>query len=390
MAIKTSLKALIKRLLVDASLSGLKIKPVLREGPVTLVGYFSSSSGIGEGARRLYKSLMSMGIDVHAFDATPIITPQMCSLPFRSEPIADSGTVIFHINPPEIGIILRHLRHCDLENMYRVCCWVWETQTPPNHWKKYLPYFHEFWSPSAFSTNALSNLGAKFEHIGYAFDTPDSIDPPPNEKLFKCLIIADSLSSFERKNPIGAVQVFCNSFTDQDDVSLTLKLSNMSKNSSEWRSIEALISGRANIKIVEEKLSKEEMFDLIAKHNVLLNLHRAEGYGLPIVEALLLGLEAIFTNWSSPAEFAHLEGAHGIDYETVSASSKAGLYKGNVWAEPDQKMAAAVLSKVYMGWADNQSPASAIERRNVITNEARRYFGYDRFKRLYAPHFSDI
>ena len=94
------------------------------------------------------------------------------------------------------------------------------------------------------------------------------------------------------------------------------------------------------------------MQHLINSADVLINLHRAEGYGLVIAEALLSGVPALYTSWSSPQEFNNILGAYPIDYDLEKISDGQRIYKNGIWAKPDLEQASAVLRQIYDSWTE--------------------------------------
>jgi glycosyltransferase involved in cell wall biosynthesis len=94
--------------------------------------------------------------------------------------------------------------------------------------------------------------------------------------------------------------------------------------------------------------SKLEINSLIRCSDVVVSLHRAEGFGLVLAEAMLNGVPCIATNWSANTEFMNLEAACMVDYELVELKEDIGPFKkGSRWAEPDVKQAAEYMRRLY-------------------------------------------
>ena len=86
---------------------------------------------------------------------------------------------------------------------------------------------------------------------------------------------------------------------------------------------------------------------LIRCVDVLVSLHRSEGFGLVLAEAMLLGTPVIATNWSSNTEFMDSGSSCMVKYSLIASKKKEGLYKkGCIWAEPDIKDAAAYMIRL--------------------------------------------
>ena len=87
---------------------------------------------------------------------------------------------------------------------------------------------------------------------------------------------------------------------------------------------------------------------MIANVDVFVSLHRAEGFGLVMAEAMLLGTACVATNWSSNTEFMDAEDACMVPYHKVEITKTSGNYKkGCVWAEPDVEAASVYIKRLY-------------------------------------------
>lgn len=95
-------------------------------------------------------------------------------------------------------------------------------------------------------------------------------------------------------------------------------------------------------------MEKTEVNSLIKNCDVFVSLHRAEGFGLPLAEAMLLGTPTIATNWSANTEFSNIDNACLVDYKLVTLEKDYAMYKkGNRWAEPNIDQAAEYMKKLY-------------------------------------------
>lgn len=364
------------------------------EGPVTVVGFFSATTGLGQGARLIYSGLKDIGIDVRAIDLSSQIIPHLVRTNFNSDVDPLCGTIIFHINPPEVLDALAWFQPETLLNRRRIGFWLWELETAPQSWQQYLKYFDEIWSPSLFSANAISQLGAKVKHTGYPFQygKPDPKLSPVsrNREIFTALVIADTQSSIARKNPLASLLAFQSAFPNTKNVRLIVKLSNAGKGKDDYQTLKSLIGADSRLILIEETLNSQAMQGLIVSADVLLNLHRAEGYGLPIVEALQSGVPAIYTNWSSPQEFNHLLGSYPVEYTLTKINDKQNIYKEGLWAEPDSRSAQKALEKVYENWFSKNLSEHKSDINQQIMENALDYFSVASFLRKNKTHFEKL
>ena len=163
---------------------------------------------------------------------------------------------------------------------------------------------------------------------------------------FTVLAMADSRSSFERKNPAGAVNAFATAFGNTARARLILKLSGRDH---EVEALAAALGDRlraSNIEVMRGYLDDAGLSDLYNRADVLLSLHRAEGFGLPMLEALARGIPVIATGWSGNVDFADEHNGIPVPYTLMPVRDAAGIYRGSKWAEPDCMAAAAGLRRL--------------------------------------------
>ena len=119
-------------------------------------------------------------------------------------------------------------------------------------------------------------------------------------------------------------------------------------NEKDIEQIQTLMDGYDNIYFLTETLPKIEVNSLIACVDAFVSLHRAEGFGLVMAEAMLNGTPCIATNWSANTEFMNADVACMVYYTLVTLNHEVGPYKqGSHWAEPDVVQAAEYMQKLF-------------------------------------------
>ncbi|HEX8654418.1 MAG TPA: glycosyltransferase family 4 protein [Allosphingosinicella sp.] len=318
--------------------------------PICVVGILSSATGIGEGGRLAGRALAGLGYDVLSIDISDILTQRQPAA--APPPLLESGpgTVLLHFNPDNLSAILTLLGRRHLIGKRIVGYWAWELPRIPDHWLPALAEVDEVWTPSRFVADAVRPFTEK----------PVRVVPHPvaqgrtgvarrvrhgTHGCFAALVMFSFASSFERKNPVAAVKAFRRAFGDAEDRLLILKASDADEAPEQMAELLAAIGDAPNVRIEQARLGDEERLDLIASVDVLLSLHRSEGFGLVMAEAMLAGVPVIATGWSGNMDFMDAGTALLVPSRLVAARDSRGTYgSGQAWADPDVDAAAAHLA----------------------------------------------
>ena len=250
--------------------------------------------------------------------------------------------------------------------------WLWEQEQLPTEWVRFSHLFDEVWTSSQFCASA---IGAScslpvtvLPHIAEpacdetsgrtAFGLPDDV--------FLFLTMFDYHSVIERKNPMGAVRAFLRAFGDkQEKVGLVIKARNLDKKSRSV--IQNIQQKHPYIWLLEGDYSKEQTNSLICTVDAYVSLHRTEGFGLPLAEAMYLGTPVVATNWSANTEFMDSGTACLVDAKLIHLTKDILPYrKGSCWAQPNEEQAACYMRRLYK---DEKYRAGLSERAKVHIRE---------------------
>ena len=151
-----------------------------------------------------------------------------------------------------------------------------------------------------------------------------------------------------RKNPLGAIEAFKQAFDRENkQVGLVIKMNRSEQSEKDIENIRTKLDGYDNIYFICETLPKTAVNSLTACVDVFVSLHRAEGFGLVMAEAMLLGTPVIATNWSANTEFMNRESACMVDYKKTAIEQDIPPFKkGYHWAEADVAQAAAYMKRL--------------------------------------------
>ena len=149
-----------------------------------------------------------------------------------------------------------------------------------------------------------------------------------------------------RKNPEAVIEAFRRANTPQSV--LIIKIKNDSVWPKSLHILQTAIKDMPNVHIIREKFTHEEMKNLIARMDIIISLHRSEGYGLLMLEAMAAAKPVIATGWSGNLDFMTPDCAVLIDYTLVPVEDPQHCYdKYNaVWAEPNIIQAAEALKRL--------------------------------------------
>ena len=307
---------------------------------VVIVAAFGKQNGITRGALLQWQALRAAGIAADCVDATAALRNPM----FRA-PHVPGTAYIFHSAGPQTASLIVGVLPGAMQ-AWRIGYWAWELPDPPRGWSGCDSSLDEIWTPSRFSCESLARLVQKPIEVVPHYLPSQPVRQRDRSRPFTVLAMADSRSSFARKNPAGAVKAFTDAFGQAPGARLILKLSGRDE---EVEAFTASLGARLhapNIELVRSYLDDAALSDLYDRADVLLSLHRAEGFGLPMLEALARGIPIVATGWSGNRDFADDRNSIAVPYRLVPVEDAAGIYRGSEWAEPDVSAAAAGLRRL--------------------------------------------
>ena len=327
--------------------------PPQANGGLAVGGEFSRASGIGETARRMAEAARTLGLSVWPIDIPPPVDAR-AELPMSAyAPPPAAAPLVLHINAPQIPLALLNLQRDLVRGRTVIGYWAWELPQVPPEWRFGVPFVHEIWAPSRFTAAALEQLLP-----GRVRVVPPSLAvvPPAPAALSRdafglshdavvVLVSFNLASSFVRKNPLAAIAAFRAAFGDRRDRILVMKVGHPDHAPADFAMIAAAAQA-PNIRLETRVLPTADHYALMAASDIVLSLHRSEGFGLVPAEAMLLGKPVIATNWSGNTDFMDESNAALVGYRLVPVVDPRQVYQGGLWAEPDQAEAVAQLRRL--------------------------------------------
>lgn len=279
---------------------------------------------------------------------------------------AKSGdNIVFAVNPDILPMIYRAFPKSFFKNKYLIGYWVYELDKLPIQWQIALTKINELWVPSSFVKNTVrqySDLAIKI--VPHAVGLM-KIDFAKYErgKIRKELAIENNVfialtsfsfsSSMERKNIIGTIKAFEMAFGSSKNCLLIIRYINQKNFPETLRKLEQVVAmSLANIKLLDENAldgGVEALFKLYTASDVLLSLHRSEGFGLQIAEAMRFMLPVIATNYSGNTDFMTDTNSIKIDYNLIKIADGDKIYNNHSahWAEPYLEQVSDYLNKLH-------------------------------------------
>lgn len=247
----------------------------------------------------------------------------------------------------------------------RIAVWYWEMETVPPEWVPRMQWPDEIWAPTTF----LADTFRKYASVPVRPMLPGvelpAFAPLPRSRFglrdgrFTFLFTFDMASTLERKNPLGLIRAFRMAFRSDEPVDLVVKVSRGESDPAAFVRLTAEASS-AGVILLNETLPREELLALFAACDCYVSLHRAEGFGLGMAEAMLLGKPVIASGYSGNLDFTTPETAYLVRCGRTVLDSATGPYPaGGTWGEPDLSHAAELMRRVH----DHRTEATEIASR---------------------------
>lgn len=353
------------------------------EEGVAVIGPIEKTSGLGQATRLSYQILERSS------------APTLSALPFNVENPALVGFSsrinyrsynrphrinLLHLNAESVPLAFSILPKATFDKSYNIGYFFWELNKMPEAHFLALDLLDEVWVSSEYVRDIYADQTHKpVVNVGMAVEElPPNLKPHPkfcHGGAFTFLATFDSFSFAERKNPLAAVRAFQAAFDREDrEVCLIIKTWNRSRVSnsyqvSVWRAIDDLIRDDPRIRIIDETFTYEQILSLKLACDCYVSLHRAEGFGFGMLEAMQLGRPVIATAYSGNMEFCRPDNAYLVDYKLVPVGTDEypAVERGSLWAEPDIHSAARAMRDVYAN-RDEASCRGANAARFVAEN----------------------
>jgi glycosyltransferase involved in cell wall biosynthesis len=336
---------------------------------VNVVGYHDITSGLGEAARQLTRSLSAAGVRCLPVGVDLTNSPRRGGVGGQHVELADRTIAV--VTASELPRVLDVLPEPFDTSRVVAGYWFWELSVMPDAHRPSLDLVDEIWVPTRFVHEAYDGHGTPCRVA------PIRIDPPlttpehadgwrrrvcPSADTFLVLASCDLFSIPARKNPFGAIDAFARAFSRSaaNDVRLVVKVLNGHALPDDLEAIRAAAAADPRITVVDDHLTDIEHYALIAAADCFVSLHRSEGLGLQLAAAMWLGTPVVATRYGGNLDFMDDSCARLVDATLCPVGDGRGAYPDDaLWADPDVDEAADLLH----GLARDPRERSEISRR---------------------------
>lgn len=323
---------------------------------VNIIGFPEGILGLGEDARAAAKALEFASVPTVLINA-PMPGPEKldlsCSYLIRSKPEYDVS--IFCLPPPEmLRLAMEGGRYLLLKGAYKIGAWPWELPAWPQAFGGVYNLVDEIWAQSKFVQSVLSRqTDIPVYRMPMAVSVQIPVAPLRSsfglpEGAFLFYMMFDGHSWLSRKNPLAGILAFRKAFAHTDiKVGLVIKAMNVSDQNEVWKNVLDIAASDERIYIISQKFTRSEALEFMATCDAYISLHRSEGFGRVIAEAMLLGKPVVVTKFSGNLDFCDEDTACLVDGNLIPLRPGDYIFhEGQYWCDPDIDLAAKALVRL--------------------------------------------
>jgi glycosyltransferase involved in cell wall biosynthesis len=338
---------------------------------VRVTGYFSDESGWGAAGRGYLRALQRLQTPLKVHDVSALTTNRSQDRSLRvADTAVETNVNLVCVDAGQHFALLSEVGESFFTGHYNIGAWAWELPRFPDGWYDRFAYYDEIWVGTSFIAAALAPIApVPVIRVPPVVDAACGSRSRGRHRLgiagdeFVFAFIFDVHSHLPRKNPHAVITAFRKAFPRPRNVRLVLKSVNAAADPQGFAELRTL-AGDAPIDFHDGYWPAGHVHDLLAACDAYVSLHRSEGTGLTIAEAMAGGKPVIATDWSGNTDFADASNSFPVAYELTTVARSVGPYRaGETWAEPDVEHAAALMQQVVSDPADAARRGAAARQR---------------------------
>ncbi len=320
---------------------------------VLVSGYFTSVMGLSEAARLVVDAVNQTGMEYGTFTYERTVagrTDEFLGEKTSSDPY---DTHISCINIDTFSMFANDHPELFPQNSHRVGLWFWEASTIPPSMQQSFDFVDEVWVASKFVGDIFKQHSNVDVHLYPQPVPPPTASDKSRSELglpdgFVFLFAFDFNSIVERKNPHALIKAFKEAFNPNEGPQLVIKTINGANRVYELERLRLDAIDRDDIHIVDEFFPAWKRDAWTASCDCYVSLHRSEGFGLTMAEAMLLGKPVIGTRYGGNLDFMNDRNSLLVDATLTTVPAGCAPYpEGATWGDPDVDQAAAYMRLVY-------------------------------------------
>ena len=321
---------------------------------VSVLGYANAELGLGEAGRRLFSAVRLTGLPTELVALRDHISRDNHRVLSEVHDFPSYSTVISSVNADYATMVARRfdLKRNDTRH---IGYWAWELEELPSHHISAIDAVDEIWTMSKFVQKAVeAKTEKKVSVVPVAFRAPSAPTTFTRKMLglptdkFTFMTSFDYLSIPKRKNPESTIKAYLSTFRESDGACLIVKSINSNQNPEYRASLKTLASNRSDILFFDRYLSSIENLALIELADCFVSMHRSEGFGLNMADAMALGTPVVSTNYGGNLDFMSDQSTALVEYELQEVGESNWPYDPKaLWAEPSISHAAFLMLKVF-------------------------------------------
>ena len=343
------------------------------EGSVLLIGYIDAQLGLGQSLRglALAMSQTDLPFSIYPFGVGVEGRRSGSYMPERYDEVRTHTINVIEVGTNELPTVFAHISEAHFGSSYNILRTYWELSRAPEAWRDNLLRIDEIWAPNPFIAESFRAIFAgPITVVPPCLDLPEvTLDGHRHFGLvagrFHFLFSFDYFSFPQRKNPLAVLRAFRKAFPDPSTpVGLVIKSTGAVEHFPALkRALRAAADDDERILVIDESLTRQEMLALLDATDCYTSLHRAEGFGFGLTEAMALGKPVIGTDYSGNTEFLTPATGYPIPYSLKPVGAHEYIYpEGQVWAYPDEDACAAAMVRVFSEPEDAKARAVAGQR----------------------------
>ncbi|MDX7952826.1 glycosyltransferase [Lichenihabitans sp. Uapishka_5] len=385
--------SLARRLVKPASRIRLPAPPP--PGSTLLIGYVEGQLGLGQSSRDLANAMSAADVPFNIYPVNLGIEGRHLG-PFMSErydTIRPHAVNVAYLTPDELPTVLAHIGPKHFARSYNILRTYWELSEAPEAWVAKLEGIDELWLPNAFVADSFRSIFPRRITV-----VPPCVTIPAWESKgqahfglqddrFYFLFSFDYHSFPSRKNPLAVIRAFRNAFPEPaSPVGLIVKSSASTMHPEIREAIQAAARHDGRITVIDAHLSRPELLSLMKAADCYVSMHRSEGFGLGMAEAMAMGKPVIATGYSGNTEFVTEETGYPVSYalRKVGPRDYVHFASNQMWAEPSEASCMAAMVRVV------SNPEEAAEKARAGRSFVESRYGPETVGRIVATRLNEI